>query len=367
MNLAKITSGTRYLTLAALAATGAGALWLTPQRELSAQNGATAVRHKMTRITDTIYRADNPGTPGINATSWVFLNDEDVLVTDSEGSPASARSLIEGVKSITSKPVKYLVDTHFHIDHAYGNAGLPATIQVIGHEFTRKSLLGPEARQGITFTNFTAPMPSRIEALKKQIAVEGDPQKKQALEQQLSSQQATLAAYTGDFPLSPPNLTVKKEMSVWSGKKEFRIMWMGRAHTAGDLVVYVPSERAAASGDIVFKGMIGWQGDSFPNEQPGTIDAIGALDLELLLPAHGESIQGGAAIREAMSTAKGYLREEWKQVSDLKKQGLTPEQALARVDMGEFKKDYGNGAAANLTIVRRMFNLIDGQVAIDQQ
>jgi cyclase len=360
-----ITSSTRCLTLGALIGIAATALWIAPEQHLSAQQGAAAVRHRMTRITDTIYRADNPGTPGINATSWVFVNDEDVLVTDSEGSPASARSLLEGVKSITNKPVTYLVDTHFHIDHAYGNSGLPASIKVIGHEFTRKALLGSEARQGITFTTFTTPMPGRVEALKKQVAAEPDPQKRAALEQQLASQQATLAAYTGDFPLTAPSVTIKKEMSVWSGNKEFQIMWMGRAHTPGDLVIYVPSERAAATGDIVFKGMIGWQGDSFPNEQADTIDAIGALDLDLLLPAHGEAVQGKAAIADVMNAAKAFLREEWKQVSELKKQGLTPEQAVARVDMSAYEKDYGKGAAANLPVVRRIFDIIDGKVATD--
>src|SRR5206468_290986 len=98
-------------------------------------------RHRMTKITETIYRADAPGTPGINATSWVFINDADVLVTDSEGSPASARSLLAGVATVTPKPVRYLVDTHFHIDHGYGNTALPPTTQIIGTDFTRRMLI----------------------------------------------------------------------------------------------------------------------------------------------------------------------------------------------------------------------------------
>ena len=130
----------RIGALAALVVCGAAVAWVGPTQPASAQGGAT--RHRMTKITDTIYRADAPGTPGINSTSWVFVNDADVLLTDSEGSPASARSLLEGVQSLTDKPVKYLVDTHFHIDHAYGNAALPPTVQIIGHEFTRRMLLG---------------------------------------------------------------------------------------------------------------------------------------------------------------------------------------------------------------------------------
>src|SRR6185503_19902886 len=171
---------------------------------------------RMTKITETIYRADAPGTPGINSTSWVFINEADVLVTDSEGSPASARSLLAGIASVTDKPVRYLVDTHFHIYHAYGNAALPASIQIIGTEFTRQMLIGPEARQGVTFRNFVDPMPGRIAALKAEIAATTDAQKKATLEGQLAAQEATLAVYSGDFPLQPPNLTVKNAMSVWS-------------------------------------------------------------------------------------------------------------------------------------------------------
>ncbi len=223
----------RLGVLATLVVFGGAVAWLGQGQQTLAQG--RAARHRMTKITETIYRADAPGTPGINATSWVFVNDSDVLVTDSEGSPASARSLLEGVKSITDKPVRYLVDTHFHIDHAYGNAALPPTVQIIGHEFSRKMLLGPEARQGVTFRNFTDPMPGRIENLRKQVAAEADATKKATLQQQLTSAEATLAVYSGDFPLQAPNVTISNAMSVWSGNKEFRIMWAGRAHTAGDL------------------------------------------------------------------------------------------------------------------------------------
>lgn len=355
----------RMLLFVALASGGAASLWLAPLPSASAQQpgGQTsAPRHRMTKVTDTIYRADSQGTPGINATSWVFINDQDVLLTDSEGSPASAKSLIEGVRTITNKPVKYLVDTHFHIDHAYGNAGLPPEIQIIGHEFTRTALLGREAREGITFTNFTRPMPGRVEALKKQVAAETDPQKKTSLEAQLATQEATLKVYSGNFPLVPPNLTVRSAMSVWSGAKEFQILWLGRAHTAGDLVVYVPSERAAASGDIVFKGMVGWQGDSFPNDQLTTIEALKKLDLDLLMPAHGEYVQGKAAIEQVITTMQAYLRDEWNQVAELKKQGLSSEAAVPRIDLSAFKGAYGQGTAPNPVIVRRIYDIIDGKI-----
>jgi glyoxylase-like metal-dependent hydrolase (beta-lactamase superfamily II) len=354
----QVMNHSRGWVLALIVFLGTTALWIQESRGALAQGGPS---HRMTKITDTIYRADNPGTPGINATSWVFINDDDVLVTDSEGSPASARSLLAGVATITSKPVRYLVDTHFHIDHAYGNAALPSTIQIIGSEFTRRMLLGPEARQGVTFRNFTDPIPSRIANLKERIATEPDPQRKATLQTQLTSQEATLAVYSGNFPLQPPSVTVTTSISIWSGSKEFKIMWIGRAHTAGDVVVYVPSEKAVASGDIVFKAMVGWQGDAFPNEHPATLDALKKLDLELLLPGHGDHIQGRANIDAAIATMQGYLREEWRQAADAKQQRLTPEDALKRMDLSRFGDAYRNDVVPSLAAVRRMYDIMDGK------
>jgi glyoxylase-like metal-dependent hydrolase (beta-lactamase superfamily II) len=347
------------MLLAALAALGSAAAWVPPP--IAAQDGP---RHRMTKITDTIYRADAPGTPGINSTSWVFVNDNDVLVTDSEGSPASARSLLAGVATITDKPVRYLVDTHFHIDHAYGNAALPASVQVIGSDFTRRMLTGREAREGVTFRNFTDPIPGRIANLTTQIARETNAERKRALEGQLAAQQATLAVYSGDFPLSPPNLTVKNAMSVWSGNKQFQILWIGRAHTAGDLVVYVPSEKAVATGDILFKSSVGWQGDAFPNEQPATLDALKELDIEWVLPGHGEHIQGKANIDAAIGNLQAYLREEWRQVSAAKQRGANPDAALGSLDMSRFREAFGNSATPSLAAVRRIYDIIDGKAQL---
>lgn len=352
-------TNTRVWLAAAVGVVGAATMWLAPLNGALAQGAG--VRHKMTKITETIYRADAPGTPGINSTSWVFVNDRDVIVTDSEGSPASARSLLAGVASITDKPVHYLVDTHFHIDHAYGNAALPSTVQVIGSEFTHKMLLGPEARQGVTFKNFVDPMPGRIDALKKQIAAEADPAKKTTLQGQLVSAEATLAVYSGDFPLQAPNLTVKQAMSVWSGNKEFQILYLGRAHTGGDVVVYVPSEKAVASGDILFKATVGWQGDAFANEHPATLDALKKLDIELLLPGHGDHIQGRAGIDTAIANMQGYLREEFRQASESKKAGATPDATLAKMDFARFRDAYGNGVTPSLAAVKRIYDVIDGK------
>lgn len=334
------------------------AIWPAPQP--TAQGGFT---HKMTKITNTIYRADAAGSPGMNSTSWVFVNDVDVLATDSEGSPASAKSLVAGIATVTNKPLRYLVDTHFHFDHAYGNAGLPPSVQVIGSDFTRRALLGPEARQGVTFKSFVEPMAGRDAALRTQVAAETDPQRQAKLQAQLSAQEATTAVYAGNFPLQPPTLTVSTSTSIWSGAKEFRIMFVGRAHTAGDVIVYVPSERVVATGDIVFKSIVGWQGDAFPNEHPATLEAVKKLDIETLLPGHGDHVTGRANIDTVLGNMQAYLREQWRQAAEAKKQGASPEEALKRLDLSKFRDAYGDGVTPSIGGIRRIYDIIDNRVA----
>lgn len=317
----------------------------------------------MTKITDTIYRADAAGSPGMNSTSWVFVNEADVLATDSEGSPASAKSLVAGIATVTKKPLRYLVDTHFHFDHAYGNAGLSPSVQVIGSDFTRRALLGPEARQGVTFKTYIEPMAGRDAELRKQVAAETDPQRKAKLQAQLSAQEATTAVYTGNFPLQAPTLTVSTSTSIWSGPKEFRIMFVGRAHTAGDVVVFVPSERVVATGDIVFKSIVGWQGDAFPNEHPATLEEVKKLDIEMLLPGHGDHVSGRANIDTVLGNMQAYLREQWRQTADAKTQGASPEEALKRLDLSKFRDAYGDGITPSLGGIRRIYDIIDNRVA----
>ena len=77
------------------------------------------VSERLVKITDTIY-VGMP-TSGADSNGWIFINDDDVLVVDNHWTPARAQTLLADIKSITAKPVRYVVDTHYHSDHAMGN------------------------------------------------------------------------------------------------------------------------------------------------------------------------------------------------------------------------------------------------------
>ena len=90
---------------------------------------------------------------------------------------AAARALVADLKAVTTKPVRYVVDSHYHYDHAFGNQIFPADVQVIGHDNTLRRMLTNVMEQ-FTYLNSVQPVPARVEALKQRIAQEADAQRR---------------------------------------------------------------------------------------------------------------------------------------------------------------------------------------------
>ena len=116
----------------------AGWLW----RDARAQVGDPIVSgaHRFQKVADGIYYATSSGTMNVGANSPIIVNDDEALAIDSEITPAAARALVADLKAVTNKPVRYVVDSHYHYDHAFGNQIFAADVQVIGHDNTRRRL-----------------------------------------------------------------------------------------------------------------------------------------------------------------------------------------------------------------------------------
>ncbi|HSD27130.1 MAG TPA: MBL fold metallo-hydrolase, partial [Vicinamibacteria bacterium] len=127
--------------------------------------------HRLEKVADGVYCATSTETAYYVANSVILIGDEAVLVVDSGASPSGARHLIEAVRTVSDRPIRYLVDTHFHFDHAFGNAAFGPETVLIGHEATR-ALLGPEALRGRTYRGFADGLPARVEQLRAKAAAE---------------------------------------------------------------------------------------------------------------------------------------------------------------------------------------------------
>ena len=105
-----------------------------------AQAPAPQAAYKFTEIVPGIYSAIGTGSMNVGSNSAVIVNKDDVVIVDSHISPESGRAMLQELKAITDKPVRILIDTHFHYDHTNGNQAFPPGVDIIAHEFTRHLL-----------------------------------------------------------------------------------------------------------------------------------------------------------------------------------------------------------------------------------
>lgn len=141
------------------------------------------------------------------------------------------------------RPVRTVINTHFHFDHAHGSQIFGPDVDIIGHEFTRQMLLGGSTNMPI-FKNYLAGLPRGVEDLTRCVAAEADATRKAALQVQLRAAENNVAAQAERRP-TPSNVTLRTEMTLYRGGREIQVRFLGRGHTAGDVVVYLPKERAS--------------------------------------------------------------------------------------------------------------------------
>jgi cyclase len=330
----------------------AGWLW----RDAGAQVGDPIVSgaHRFQKVADGIYYATSSGTMNVGANSPIILTDSEAIVIDSEITPAAARALVSDLKAITDKPVKYVIDSHYHYDHAHGNQVFMANAQVIGHDNTYKRLLTNVMEQ-YTYLSSVQGIPNRVDTLRQRIAQEKDAQQKATLERQVASSLAYLEQVK-EIKVTPPNLTFKNTMTLHLGGREIQLLYLGRGHTDTDVVVFLPRERIVASGDLM-ESQISYMGDSYPDEWPATLEKLRALDFDTVMPGHGVVFKGKSKI-EAF---EGYVREVSRQSIEFRKQGLTAEQAAAKIDVTRFSGEFPSirGAGIDPAGVRRVYKLAD--------
>jgi len=302
--------------------------WLLDAR---AQSGGPIVSgaHRFEKIADGVYYATASGTMQVGANSPVFVSGGETLLIDSETSPAAGRALVQDIKAFTDAPVKVVINSHFHYDHLYGNQIFGSDVQIIGHDQTRERLKANTLEQ-YTFLTSVRPIPARVDALRQRIAQEGDAQQKATLERQMQNALA-YQEQVKEVRQTPPGLTFDHAMTLYRGGREFRLMYLGRGHTDTDIVTYLPHERIVATGDLM-ESVISYMGDSYPEDWIATLDKLKALDFDTVLPGHGVPFTG----KERITAFQEYLRDLIRQTNALKSQGLSAEDAAAKVDLTKY-------------------------------
>jgi glyoxylase-like metal-dependent hydrolase (beta-lactamase superfamily II) len=289
--------------------------------------------HVFEEVVPGIYFATGTGAVNLVSNAMVVVNDEDVLVVDSHITPDAARGLIDSIAALTPKPIRYLVNSHFHFDHAHGNQAFPPGIEIIGHEYTREKLLGPVLTEK-TYTTVGGPEAEQrqIAAFEEQLAKTEPGEARTNLEAQIAMFKRHLGALAEVKP-TPPNLTLINKITLHRGGREIQLLHLGRGHTGGDVITFLPKEKVAFTGDLFYAGAA-YLGDAFPEEFVETLEKLKQLDFDVLVPGHGALVRD----RKLIDFAQGYLRSYWGQVKASHAAGKTVAQAADALDLKGFEE-----------------------------
>ena len=141
--------------------------------------------------------------------------------------------------------------------------------------------------------------------------------------------------------VTPPNVTYSDTMTIHKRGRGVQLHFLGRGHTAGDTMIFLPAERIVFTGDFLLGrpcgGILSYMGDGFVNEWPDSLQRLKALDFDVIVPGHGAPFRD----RGQIETFQAYLGDLWAQVSTLRAEGLSVEEAVGRVDMSQYADQYG--------------------------
>jgi cyclase len=290
------------------------------------------------KVASGIYFARARPQAMLNCNAAIFVRSKDVVVVDAHSKPSAAASLIGQMKrEITTKPVRYVINTHFHWDHTQGNHAYRLTGEKV--DFIASAATG-QLMANLAVARMKASVgavPQQIDALRDQAARSTSPGEKAFCAdqvRQLQAYQAELEHYT----LELPTITFEKSYLLQDPDHDLHIEFHGHAHTAGDVVVYCPQEHAIATGDVIH-GSLPFIADGFPRIWPGTIDSIGAADFNTIMPGHA-ALQTG---RTVMINLRNYIEELTGKVEEGKKAGLTVAEMQQRITVASLQSLHSNG------------------------
>jgi glyoxylase-like metal-dependent hydrolase (beta-lactamase superfamily II) len=297
--------------------------------------------YRLERLADGVYAVIRDQPPGGFADSNVLfiVNEHDVVVVDANIFPTSARQVIGEIKKITPLPVRYVINTHWHADHQYGNhAYLDAypEVEFVQHINTRADALAKELPS--IEKNVKTEYPAIVARLERALETGKTSTGAEVTADMRASFTVTLAQYKlfiADMSVTrmiPGTLTVSDSLVLHRGERTIVVRYLGKGNTSGDLVVHLPKERIVATGDLVvlpvpfaFYSNIG--------DWAGTLRVLKTLDTVAIMPGHGEIQRDWAYVDQLIP----LLESTWSQVQRAVAGGASLEATLRAVNLDAFR------------------------------
>jgi glyoxylase-like metal-dependent hydrolase (beta-lactamase superfamily II) len=284
-------------------------------------------------------------TPFVSGNSVVVIGDTAALVVDSTNMPSLAEKMIADIRRRTDKPVRYLVNTHWHPDHLMGNAAYAAAFQGL-------SIVASDAMRRVADVQVPAYLeqtlgPSgigTIETLRRMVAsgTRADGSAITASDRDFYELElADYEAWAADAKRThyvAPTITFDREMTIDLGSRTVRVMFLGRGNTAGDAVVYVPDAKVVATGDLIV-GPTPYATASFLREWIDVLDRLTHVDASVIVPGHGPVEHDWTHA----GTIRALLRSVVDQVDGCVARGLSLDDTRKHVDVSKFRDEMTGG------------------------
>ncbi len=225
----------------------------------------------------------------------VIIGDDSVMVIDAQATPLMAKDVIAKVRTVTDKPIKHVLLSHYHAVRVFGASAFGAS-EIIASEATRKLMV------------------------------------ERGEEDKASEIGRFPRLFRGQETIPPgltwPTLSFEGKLTLWLGKRRVEILQIGRAHTAGDTVAWVPDVGVMFSGDIVEYHSACYCGDSHLQDWPRTLDRIAGFRPKALVPGRGDALVGSEMVRAALDGTRDFVETLYGSAVDSVAHGRTLKEAF---------------------------------------
>ncbi len=305
----------------------------------------SAGERTVTKLAEGVYVIIHPDAPtGFpNSNTTVIIGDREVFVVDACYLPSAARRDIEQIKQWTNKPVRYLLNTHWHYDHTWGNSTYAEafpSIGIIAHKVTREEMEGFNPEWLVRY-------PKETEELRQKLGTgKGDDGKpltdaeKTAMKEDIAAREQVSAEFK-NFVDRLPNITFDSELNIDIGNREVQVKYLGHGNTAGDAIVFLPKERIVITGDILVHPTP-YTGSGYPSEWIVTLQRIVNLDPQAIVPGHGEVQHDRIYLNQVVSLLTLTVSEVRKALYRLGNMA-TLEDVQKVIDLAVFRQQFAGG------------------------
>ncbi|MBA3269192.1 MAG: MBL fold metallo-hydrolase [Acidobacteria bacterium] len=284
---------------------------------------------RIVKIAENVYGYEDFHSAGMMTVSMFVVGRDAVMLVDGQGSPAATQRLMDAIATTTGKPVKWYVVGSDHGDHTAGNMVLPAGIKWYVHPASRAQ-----------FERDASTAKGANERAMADAAAKG-----------------TAAPAPRVVVIPPAAMTGDKEV-VDVGGIEAQVLFLGRAHTGGDLMVYLPRQKILFMSEAYLNRVFPAMRSAYPSEWVKTLDKALAMDVEIYVPGHG-FVEDAKASREELVEYQQALKYVIGEAARLHKLGLSAEDARKEANWGPYK-EWMLADSQDLTAIRKVYEELAG-------